>query len=164
MKEIQLRSRKYPGTVALVDDADFEWLNQFKWNVAKYRNYLYAVRSDTPVNGVQKQVKMHRQILGLSDPKIFGDHKNINTLDNQRSNLRIATPSQNSANRTTRKNGSSKYLGLCWMPNRKRWTVTIKKDGVVKNLGYFKNEKDAALSYNNEAIKLHGEFAKLNVV
>jgi hypothetical protein len=159
MRKIQLSQGKF----ALVDDEDFEWLNQWKWCVANYRGYFYAVRSFTE-NGTNKQVKMHGMVLNVSNPRVFVDHKNLDTLDNRKTNLRKANASQNSANRSAKKKGVSKYLGVAWMKGREKWTVWIKKDGSKKFLGYFKDEKEAANTYNKAAIELHGEFARLNTI
>lgn len=163
MKEIKLKSKKYPGKIALVDDHDYEYLSQFQWFLAKYRIYYYAIR-DHKINGEYAQLKMHREILGIRNPKILVDHEDHDGLNNQKNNLRVATSSQNSANRSSKKNSSSKYLGVCWDKSRDRWKVSIKKNGTRILLGYFKNEDDAAISYNNAAKIYHGHFANLNVV
>lgn len=104
---------------------------------------------------------MHRQILGLTDPKIFTDHKDHNGLNNQRSNLRIATHGQNMANKSP--SGKSKYMGVSWNKNDKKWRSQIRKNRVTIYLGSYINEIDAAIAYNNKAVEVHGEFANLNV-
>lgn len=160
MKEIIL-----PGKiVALVDDEDFEWLNQWKWKAHKKHYATYAYRHMLNGSGKLISVFMHRQIMDTTDPKIFVDHKDHNGLNNQKYNLRLATPSQNSSNRRPIKNSSSKYLGVQWFKPTMVWAARIKKYGVVKTIGYFKYEANAALAYNEAAKILHGEFANLNVV
>lgn len=154
MKEIQLTQ----GKVALVDDADFDYLNQWKWYAQKDRNTFYAVRRDG-----KKRMKMHRVILGLDyDDKCVPDHIDLNGLNNQRYNLRIATKGQNSVNRPPTKNSVSRYKGVS--PMKKRWQVHIVKDGVQTYLGLYKSETEAAIAYNEAAKKLHGEFAYLNKI
>lgn len=154
MKEIKLTQ----GKTALVDDSDYDYLNQWKWYAQKDRYTYYAVRRDG-----KRRMKMHRVILGLGyDSNLFPDHIDHNGLNNQRSNLRIATRSQNAANRSSIRTAVSKYKGVA--PMRKRWQAHIVKDGVQKYIGLFKNEIDAALAYNIEAKKLHGEFAHLNAI
>ena len=67
MKEIQLTQ----GQVALVDDADFERLNQFKWHAVKGRNTFYAYRHSPMINGERHTIQMHHEVIGYP-PKIFG--------------------------------------------------------------------------------------------
>ena len=166
MKEIQLSQ----GKVALVDDADFDFLNQFKWCAKKGRQTFYATRrdyySDGVYNDLGKSIVMHRVILGLNDSKVFCDHKDGNGLNNQRENLRVATNGQNMANKKSHINSQSKYKGVSRMKNRKGeyvyWLARVQFNKISKNLGIFKTELDAAIAYNKAAIELHGEFANLN--
>lgn len=149
---------------ALVDDEDYDFLNQFTWSARKSRKkYWYAQRMYTK-NGGRRTILMHRLILGVTNPKIFTDHEDHNGLNNQRKNLRVATPAQNSANKSSHKNASSKYLGVSWDKKLSKWRSRIMTNGVNKNLGFFRDEADAAIAYNEAAIKLHQEFANINIV
>ena len=155
MKEIKLSQNK----VALVDDEDFEYLNQFKWYALKKSNTYYAVRNIRLANGKQTSIRMHRVILNV--PKgMETDHKNQNGLDNQRENLRICTRQENAMNGSSHKDSSSKFKGVSWYD--RKWHSQIEYKGVSKHLGGFLLENEAALSYNKKAIELFGEFAKLN--
>lgn len=147
------------GQFTMVDDEDYEWLNQWKWYASKRGEAFYAMRRPTKYG---KQIHMSRLILGLSDPNLFPDHKDGASLNNQRSNLRIATRSQNNANKQCV--GSSGYMGVFPVSNNKKWFARINKDGKRVYLGSFTDKKDAALAYNNAAINLHGEFANLNQI
>ena len=161
MKLIKLSSRKHPGLFAKVDDEDYESLNQFSWYPQKSQHTFYAWAS----KWIGKQhiyFSMHRMILKITDSKLEGDHKNSDGLDNQKDNLRIATRSQNSSNRQTVK-GSSKYLGVSFDKERKKYRAILKKN----YKSYMKRcdtEIEAALVYNEMAVKYHGEFARLNVI
>lgn len=156
MKEIKLTQ----GKIALVDDEDFEYLNQFKWYALKNRNTYYAQRMKT-INGKERAIKMHRII--MNTPKgIETDHRDHNGLNNQKYNLRNITFGQNRMNRLKNKNGSSQYKGVTY--NNGYLIAQIKADGILHRLGSFDNEKDAAIAYNEAAIKYHGEFASLNVI
>jgi len=95
MKQIPLTQ----GQVALVDNTDYDWLNQWKWCAQRTRGVFYAVRNSPRKNGKKHQIFMHREILGLryKDGQ-EGDHRNHNTLDNQRENLRVCIHSQNIMN------------------------------------------------------------------
>lgn len=158
------------GKYALVDDIDFEYFSQFKWCMMKNRRNFYAMRTFPRQGGGWTSQYLHRVILGrkLGRPLVKGDqvdHKNHDSLCNIRENLRLATGAQNSMNRRQKLNSSSKYLGvsLRYESNRlKKWKAMIKANGKPKFLGYFSEEKDAAISYDKAARIYHGEFANPN--
>ncbi len=92
---------------------------------------------------------------------LYVDHINGNGLDNRRSNLRIVTKQQNTFN-SAHKGGTSKYKGVCLEKESGMWKAYITKDGKKKSIGRFALEDDAARAYDNEAISLFREHAKLN--
>lgn len=148
------------GYYTKVDDEDYEWLNKFKWQVdIKTKDRMYA-RTTTPQ---PKSISMHRLILGLTGLKIWTDHKDRDGLNNQRSNIRACTPSQNNWNKRKHPNAKgSRYIGV-----RKEWnkfSSTIVHHGNSYYLGAFKTERRAAIEYDKHAIILHGEFANLNIL
>ncbi len=153
MKEIKLTQ----GKVAVVDDEDYEYLNQFGW----YFN-VYAVRMIS-INGEQKKIWMHRLINNTPDG-LETDHINHNRLDNRRDNLRTVIKAQNQQNRLPNKNAGSIYKGVCFQEREKKWRARIQVNGEMINLGYSNSEKDMARAYNKAAIKHHGEFAQLNEI
>lgn len=89
------------------------------------------------------------------------DHEDRNTRDSRIENLRVATNSQNNQNMTP-KGGTSKYVGVYWNPNRKKWYAQIKINGKPQHVGVFTVEKQAAKARDKKAIELHGAFAVLN--
>ena len=151
MRKIKLTQ----GKCALVDDKDFDHLNQWKWRVSQLN---YAIRRIYPS---QKLLLMHRVIMKLTDKLLVVDHKDHNGLNNQKSNLRICTKSQNN---TYRKNvrGVSKYRGVS--RHGKGWQSQLSKDWKKIYIGKFATEIEAAIAYNKKALELHGEFAKLNII
>ena len=157
MRDIKLTQ----GKVALVDDADYDWLNQWKWCL---HNKMYAVRN-VYSDGKRRTIHMHRVILGITDPKIKGDHKDGNGLNNQRANLRTATSVQNQQNQKRKNTSASKYKGVIFQKNCKRkWCSHIRDNGKRIYLGLFHTQEEAAKAYNEAAIKYHVEFARLNVI
>jgi hypothetical protein len=162
MKEIIINSKKHGQKVIMVDDKDYKWLTTFKWSIVKDAYTFYACRHDY-TNGTKK-IQMHRLILGLTNPKILVDHLDKNGLNNCRNNIRIATCSQNCAYRRPSKNSTSKYLGVSWCNQKKRWRAQISKNRIDTHVGYFSIESDAAVAYNKKAIEIHGEFANLNII
>lgn len=156
MKEIKLTR----GFVTLVDDEDFQYLNQFKWYAFKNhnRNY-YAARRKTNPGGTSKTVFMHREII---NPSIGNqvDHKSRNSLDNTRANLRECTPAQNSMNKKNQNGSKSQYKGVTIFGGKWKAQITCNNKGIY--LGLFTSEALAALAYDNKAKELFGEFANLN--
>lgn len=157
MREIPLTQ----GMVALVDDEDYESVNEYKWcawhDDARTRVW-YAV---SWVDG--RLTKMHQLILNRPIGRDI-DHRNSNGLDNRRANLRLCTRSQNLANMEKRRgNTSSRYKGVNFHKHTGKWRAEI-GSGSGKYIGVFATEEDAARAYNEAARKLWGEFALLNEV
>ena len=160
MKEIQLTQ----GKIALVDDENYEYLNQWKWYARKSRNNnYYAGRYFYIKKGFRIYISMHTDILNPNKQFII-DHINNNGLDNRKINLRICTNAENMKNRPLYKNNSSGFKGVNWSIKSKKWYAYIRNNKIMYNLGCYINVKDAAKAYNNAAIKFHGEFANLNKI
>jgi len=158
MKQIPLTQ----GQFALVDDEDFEELKKHKWYAYKSKYTFYAGRKLRLGVNKRQIIVMHRQILGLEDPKMQGDHIDWNGLNNQRHNLRIATNSQNVRNVRPNKNTSSKYKGVNWEKRDNVWRAQIQCDKRKIYIGSYKDEIEAAKAYDKKAKELFGEFAYLN--
>jgi hypothetical protein len=144
------------GMVALVDDADFDWLNQWKWCATAAG---YAMRRINITRSIGEYIYMHRLIAGAGEG-VYTDHINHDTFDNRRCNLRIATPGESIRNTRARRNKISVFKGVSG--SRNRWEAFIQVDGVKTALGIFFTQREAAHAYNEAAIQLHGEFACLN--
>ena len=105
---------------------------------------------------------MHREIMGFPEGQMV-DHENGDSLDNRIDNLRIATREQNAQNKgKTRKKTSSKYIGVYYDRNKKRWIVRIMYKYRKIYVGTFKDEIEAARAHDIAAKKYHGRFARLN--
>jgi len=155
MKEIKLRKS---DRVALVDDADYEYLSQFRWYCVHEKHCYYAV-SHGHIPGHPEPLRMHRVILGVNKG-IMIDHIDHNGLNNQRYNLRTATHAENGRNR--KPNQGYKYKGVGASGNK--YEAKIQYNNKRMNLGTFSTEEAAALAYNDAAKKYFGEFAYLNII
>lgn len=164
MKKIVLTQ----GKIALVDDADYDWLNQWKWIASKpARSRTYYVYHSVLIARAKRYTTewMHRLILGLQmGDKQQCDHIDHNGLNNQRSNLRVCTKTQNMQSSRKRKRRTSKYKGVCWHRHNRKWysRICVKKKEI--HLGFFDSEIDAAAAYNVAALKHFGDFALLNTL
>lgn len=150
MQEIKLTQ----GHVALVDDSDFDVLNKHKWCYANG----YAVRN-VLINGKQKTIWMHRQILN-APVGLEVDHADGNRSNNQRSNIRLCTRTENMQNRPLTVKNTSGYKGVSFYKPLKKFQARIRISGMEKHLGFFDNVIDAAKAYKSAAITYHKSFAK----
>ena len=151
------------GKFTIVDDEDFVWLSQWKWQAVTFHNpdQWYAMRTD--YTGERKRgIYMHRALLGKrAGPQT--DHLNRNGLDNRKKNLASCIHQANRFN-TDREDLTSKFFGVYFNSLRKTWHAQIQRAGKTKHLGTFKTELDAARAYNMEAFEIHGANARLNHV
>lgn len=138
-----------------------EWPNVRgrRWSAKKDRNTFYAKTDVRTPQGERTTLTMHKLFLPHA---VEVDHEDRNGLNNQSSNLRAATSSQNQANKRKYKNGTSTYRGVCWKKDRGTFHAQISINGKTRSLGYFTNEEDAARAYDAAALKQFGEFARLN--
>lgn len=155
---ITIVSKSFGAHKVYVDQSDVDLISRYSWCIAKRSDKLYCAAR---IGG--KVILMHRFLLGLSDKDNIVDHKDGNGLNNIRSNIRVCTHSQNLMNRAMgRKTRKSLFKGVYWIANRSKWLSYISVNGVRSYGGVFINQIDAARSYNQLALRLHGEFAKLN--
>lgn len=162
----------FGGEIALVDDEDYPLLSRFKWSYNGEEGNKYVRAGGDRKSGNQVGYYMHRLICGGKSP----DHKNMNTLDNRKDNLRIATRQENNWNQTKPKGCrhgpcTSKYKGVSkcvGAAGNVYWRVIIKlskkgeKPSRFARLGPFKTELDAAKAYNAEVVKHRGKWAWIN--
>ena len=157
MKKIPLTQGKF----ALVDDDDFEYLNQWKW----HSQNGYAVR-ELYIGGGRKNKKvinifMHR-VVNRTLEHLNTDHIDGNRLNNRKENLRSCTASQNLYNRGAAKGSASKFKGVVRSKTAKKWVAQARLNGKMHYIGTYKTEKAAAQAYNMYTAKVHGEFALVN--
>lgn len=159
MKEIQLTQ----GKVAFVDDDDFELVSQFKWNAYKNGHVFYA-RGNASIrnNAKRATTKMHRVIMGITDPKMSIDHIDGNGLNNQKSNLRVVTQSQNMMNTGCQKNNTLGVKGVYFDKPTSKYRAHIMVSGRKIHLGGFDDLEKAAEARRQGEIKYYGEFARSN--
>jgi hypothetical protein len=164
MKTIILTNNK----VALIDDDDYERLSKYKWGArqrirrgkisgwdARRHEWVAGLNPKTGkkhtyvrngkryfINGYYKNIYMHRFLLNAPS-NMEVDHIDGNGLNNQKSNLRLCTPSQNRMNTRTRTSSNTGITGVTWDNQTQKWRATITMKGKMINLGRYKEMKDA---------------------
>ena len=156
--------------VALVDDEDFEWLSESKWHAIwapKTESFYAAHNIPTGLKRPrQRRLQMHDAIWEHHyDPIPEGftvDHADRASLNDRRSNLRLATYSQQSRNRRNLSSNTSGYRGVYRHKPSGGWRAQIKVDLKQIYLGTYDDPGDAARAYDAAAIQRDPEFAQLN--
>lgn len=157
MKKIPLSQGKY----ALVDDADFEELNKYNWFAhKKSRGIFYVERNYRRIEGKQTTIKMHREIMQPLEGMVI-DHIDGDGLNNQRSNLRICTGTENKQNQRKYKNNTSGFKGVSFYRGSRKWGANIGAGGERVFLGLLTSKLKAYEAYCEACIKYHGAFSRL---
>ncbi len=165
MKTIIIESKKFGTKEVLIDDEDFELVSQYKWHLDKhYKRDADIFYASACRRGTKNNLRMHTLI--MNTPKGMEiDHKNTNTLDNRRDNLRVVTRQQNIWNRSIQRNNKCGFKGV-YKDNHcrgyKKYRARIRFNGKVKMSSRVMTPEEAALIYNKWALACYGEFAKLN--
>lgn len=92
----------------------------------------------------------------------------IDRVDNEKGycidNCRWVTSAQNNYNTRSCENTSSRFKGVSLCKVTNKWKTGISHKGVRYHLGYFSDENEAALVYNEKAKELFGDYAHLNTL
>lgn len=157
MREIKLTQ----GKIAIVDDEDFERLNQFKWFAYKNQSGTwYAGRNSKIINGKRFTIRIHREIMNaLAGVQV--DHVNGDGLFNCKENLRLCTHQQNGFNKINPdKDNKLGIKGVYRAKGNKKCHVQIRISGKKIHLGYFNLPDEADQAYCKAEVKYFGEFAR----
>ena len=141
--------RVSPWAIAIVDAEDGSLLYDQAWSATK-KGHVIDGRGGL----------LHHYILTPPTGRIV-DHRNRNSSDCRRENLRPCTVPQNGYN--SRKGfGASRFKGVSRAPKGRGWVARIRTAGGRLHLGTFPDEVAAALAYDASAREHHGEFALTN--
>lgn len=157
MRFIKLGGKR--GGVAMVDDEDFDRLNQYSWSM-DYHGYP---QRRCIVGGNASVIQMHRDILD-APAGMVRDHIDGNPLNNVRANLRICENRENCANRKASTRNTSGYKGVSLSKKARKFRAFIKVNYRQIGLGCYNTPEEAAAAYNFAAIDYFGEFARLNIL
>jgi hypothetical protein len=154
------------GLFALVDAEDFQRLSRHKWHAnPSSTGDFYARTTVYNDDGSRVQLYMHREVMGISSGDCREvDHRNPSeTLDNRKSNLRIASNLENSRNcrskRRRKPGGENLPKGAYFATDKNKWTAQVRTGGRVVQCGYFSTPEEAGSAYAETVRAHHGEFA-----
>ena len=152
MQRIQLSQAKW----ALIDESDAPLISERSWFAVRSRGCFYAAAKNyTRGVGEGPRFLMHRIIMGVDDPTVFVDHIDGDGLNNQRSNLRLASRAENKRNGRDYRNNTSGVKGVWFQDGR--WWGGVKLMGVNHRKG-FPTFAEAVEWRRATAQRLHGEF------
>lgn len=146
------------GFTAIIDVEDVKYVDGFNWFSVNYSKTVYAARKTKLTGCSRTTVYMHREIM-RPGKGMEVDHSDHDGLNNQKSNLRICTRSQNQMNTRIMSNSKSGLKGAVWCKKKRKWLSTITINGRLKFLGYYATKEQAHQKYQEESIKHYGEFA-----
>lgn len=141
----------------LIDDEDMHLFDVKGWNVVvRGGGGLYVYNATIGLY-------LHRAIMKPSEGFVV-DHIDGSTLDNRRSNLRVVTHAQNMQNRKKIVSTSSRFHGVSWSEHAKKWRCVVNLDRKQIQVGYFKDEVEAATAYNAYIDAIKNPFKHRNKV
>jgi hypothetical protein len=163
--ELIIHSKVYGTHTVYYDAQDHNLVRRIKWSIAKGKNGIYYARGRVRNKDLeeigQRSVRMHRLLLGATELQEV-DHVDHNGLNNRKNNLRIVTNSQNSSNTRLHADSSTGFKGVTLRKKKGLYCPRIRVNGKLIHGKLTKNIYDAALQYNEMAVKYFGEYAYLN--
>lgn len=127
----------------------------------KHRNTAYVVFDLRPH---AREVRAHRIAWFLTYgewPETI-DHISGDGSDNRLCNLRAASNPENAKNRRPRFGKQKGFISNTPRQGKPRYQARIQDNGKIHYLGTFDSKEEAARQYDQAALRLHGEFARLN--
>src|SRR6266481_5997920 len=156
--ELQIRDGRTGNFFkCLIDEEDYDHVQIYAYNLYIQTDnngykYVYFILNSKPT-------LLHRFLLRVN-ANVIVDHENGDTLDNRRTNLRVATKSQNAANAKLTNRNTSGFKGVTFARGSWYATITVNYHKIV--LGSSHDPEEAAKMYDVGAIKYFGPFARTN--
>lgn len=140
--------------ITQVSKVDINYLLGFNFILTEYG---YLITGTPPHRGKFLHIIIAER-MGLRVDEFEIDHRDLNKLNNQRSNLREATPVQNSRNRLLRADNRLRVKCVSFIPEKNKYRARIHYMGRRRHIGYFETEQEAFEAYCKKGVELFGEF------
>ncbi len=150
------------GMAAIVDAEDAPIVNKYRWYAAKSPStHNYYAYTSPMRDGKKLHISMSRLIMNAPKDK-FVDHRDGNTLDNRKGNLRLATTAQNNRNRQRMNpQNTSGFNGVFWERKVNKWRVQVSIHNKRHHVGVFETLPDAVEAQRRASLEFYGEFSPL---
>ena len=148
------------GDFVLIDCDDFPRTASLRWSPS---GHGYA-QTNYRVGAKKTRLSLHRFLFGSAAEGVIVDHINGVRQDCRRSNLRFCTARENVYNRGPSKSSRTGYKGVITNNSTGRYEAQIKHNRVKIRLGIYDTIEEAAAAYDRAALKLFGNYARLNLV
>lgn len=139
------------------DKGDLQFVTQHTWRIDKYGYVIASIRNR---DGKSKKLRLHRCLMGVSDPSVFVDHIDGNPVNNKKSNLRCVSPEQNAQNHKISSANTTGFNGVYWNKRNKKWSAMICVKHKLKYLGYFNTMEDAIQARKSAEEKYYGDYVR----
>lgn len=157
--EIVIVSPKYGTYKTLIDLEDIEKCKKYTWKMGRDKSRI-RVETTITTNKKTSILRLHRYIIGVSNPNQIIDHITGDTLDNRKKNLRTTDKKGNGMNKGLNSNNKSGIKGVHWSDDRGKWVASIKVCGKKIFLGYFNDKEEARISRREAEIKHFKEHSR----
>lgn len=152
------------GFKVLIDDEDFKRVSSVNWAINKHKwdtSHIAYFRRTSYDEGMHYTQSLHRFIMCMHahDGKIV-DHKNGNTLDNRKHNLRICTHTENVRNQRISSKNTTGFKGVTFDKVKNKYLARISVNSKSIHLGRHATAEDAYAAYCEASKKYHGEFGR----
>lgn len=146
------------GDEFIIDAEDIEAVSQYWWYKKPDQDYIIC---DLHHKGkLLRRIRLHRFLMNvLDDNRVVVDHINRNPRDCRKSNMRIATQSQNCLNKSRHSKNTSGYTGVQYEKSKGKYVAIIQIARVNIRLGSSESKIECAQMYNEAAKILYGDFA-----
>lgn len=144
------------GHFACIDVDSIPLIQDKVWFAAKYRK---SGRMYPATHTRSEFLSMRTLILGDKQATPYAVNGNI--LDCRVANLRRVTKAQSSWRNARRSTNKTGYTGVSWNKAKKRFIARLQTNGVNERVGSFTNLEEAVAALDRAALRLRGEFARL---
>ena len=138
------------------DLEDYDKIRDYYWRESvDNTGYHYISSMIVNPDGSHTTVRIHNIVTGY----MLCDHKDRNTFNNRKSNLREASYSENSQNRSLRSDNTSGITGVCWINRKNCWIAKLTLNGKTMYEQFFDNKESAIKARLRAELQYFGEFA-----